>query len=306
MASRSTYLKLGQFVVAAFSALVAIGTLIGISRLHHRVIYAYTFFDEPVTGLETGAPVRVRGVPIGQVGLITFGPDHRTVEVRSDIDVDALERLGFPSPEPKGIMHIPSSLRTQLASQGLTGGRFLAIDFFDEATNPPPPLPFQPPENYIPAARSVQHSLEEAAKTALMGVAELVETLRQQKTAERIAGTTQEANEVLVLLHQMLRDLDQQGIPQRAGATIAQLQQAVTRINRLIDRVDDEPGLLGTTQRSVGAVGEAGRSVTETTRNLNETLEEIRAAAASMRTLIEELERHPDMLLKGRGQERAP
>lgn len=141
MASRSTYLKLGQFVVAAFSALVAIGTLIGISRLHHRVIYAYTFFDEPVTGLETGAPVRVRGVPIGQVGLITFGPDHRTVEVRSDIDVDALERLGFPSPEPKGIMHIPSSLRTQLASQGLTGGRFIAIDFFDEATNPPPPTP---------------------------------------------------------------------------------------------------------------------------------------------------------------------
>lgn len=139
-----------------------------------------------------------------------------------------------------------------------------------------------------------------------MGVAALVETLQQQKTAERIAGTTHEANEVLVLLHQMLRDLDQQGIPQRAGATIAQLQQAVTRINRLVDRVDDEPGLLGTTQRSVGAVGEAGRSVTETTRNLNETLEEIRAAAASMRTLIEELERHPDMLLKGRGQEKAP
>jgi phospholipid/cholesterol/gamma-HCH transport system substrate-binding protein len=306
MATRSTYLKLGLFVVLCGCALVAVGILIGLRRIHREVVSVYTFFDESVTGLEVGSPVRARGVPIGQVGEITFAPDHRMVSVRSDIDVEEVVRLGFPSPGEKGHIQVPSYVRARLASQGLTGGRYIALDFFDEKTHPPPELSFPPPENYIPAERSVQNSLEQAASTAMNGLASLVETLRSQHLAERVVHTTTEADEVMALLQQVLRSIQQQHLPQRATATVEELRLAANRINRLLDQIGGEAGLIATTQRSVGAVGEAGRQATDTTHNLGETIEEIRSAAAAVRTLADRLERDPDMLLKGRGKEEAP
>lgn len=306
MATRSTYLKLGLFVVLGCCALVAAGILIGFHRLHRRVVPVYTFFDEAVTGLAVGSPVRARGVPMGEVGEITFAPDHRMVQVRSDIDVDEVARLGLPPVDEKGHIPVPSNMRARLASQGLTGERYIALDFFDEKTNPPPELSFRPPENYIPAARSVQNTLEQAATTAMNGLASLVETLRSQQVPERVAHTTAEADEVLTLLHQILRSTDQQNLPRRATATVEEIHLAASRINRVLDQVGGESGLIATTQRSVGAFGEAGHQATDTTRNMSETLEEIRSAAAAIRTLADRLERDPGMLLKGRGKEKTP
>jgi hypothetical protein len=47
-------------------------------------------------------------------------------------------------------------------------------------------------------------------------------------------------------------------------------------------------------------VGEVGRNATSATRDLKDVLEEIRAAAVSLRELSEEIEQQPDMLIKGR------
>jgi paraquat-inducible protein B len=305
MATRATYLKIGLLVLLGGCAFLALGVLIGLQRIHRKYVSFYTYFDEAVTGLDVGSPVRARGVPVGQVGRITFAPDHRMVEVRSDVDVDEMVRLGLPKPGETGMV-IPTNLRAQLAAQGLTGQRFMSFDFFDEKTNPPPALSFPPQKNYIPAARSVQKSLEEAATTAMDGVASLVETLRRAQVGEKLVATTSEADEVLRLLHQMLQSLDHQQLPQRTSATVEELREAAGRINELLARVDGDAGLLATTQRSVGAVGEAGRQASETTRNLSETLEEIRSAAAAIRALADRLERDPDMLLKGRGKGNAP
>lgn len=307
MATRSTYLKLGLFVMLCGCALVATAILVGLQRIHREVVPVYTFFDEAVTGLAVGSPVLARGVPLGQVGAITFAPDHRMVEVRGDIDVAEVVRLGLPRPDEKGHMQVPSNMRAQLASQGLTGGRYIALDFFDEKTHPPPVLSFPTPENYIPSTRSVPNTLEQSATTALNGLASLVETLRSRQLAERVVHTATEADEVLAQLQQVLRSVHQQNLPGRATATVEELHQAASRINRLLDeQVGGEAGLIATTQRSVGAVGEAGRQATDTTRNLSETLEEIRSAAAAVRTLADRLERDPDMFLKGRGKEKTP
>lgn len=305
MATRATYLKIGVLVVLGACAFISLGILIGLQRIHRKYVSFYTYFDEAVTGLEVGAPVRARGVPIGQVGEITFAPDHQRVQVRSDLDVERMVRLGLPNPERAGAQ-MPPNLRAQLVSQGLTGQRFVAFDFFDEKTNPPPVLSFVPPRNYVPAARSVQKSLEEAATSAMEGLAALIEPLRKARTGEKLADTTTEADEVLRLLRQILQGLDSQKLPQRTTATVEELREAASRINKLLARIDGDRGLIATTQRSVSAVGEAGRGAADTTRNLNETLEEIRSAAAAIRALADRLERDPDMLLKGRGKGNAP
>jgi hypothetical protein len=306
MATRSTYVKIGLFVTLGLCAILAVGVLIGLARIHRRTISVYTYLDEAVTGLEVGSPVRVRGVPIGQVGNITFGPDHRMVEVRSDVDVDAVVRLGFPAPDEKGRIQVPSNMRAQLASQGLVGVRYLAADYFDEKTNPPPVLSFSPPGNYIPAARSVQATLEESAKSAMNGVASLVETLQRGHLSERVVHTTTQADQVLVLLQQFLRSVNRQDLPQHATDTLEGIRMAAGRVNKVLERFDGDSGLVATTQRSVGSFGDASRQAGDSARDLSETLEEIRSAASAMRILADRLERDPDMLLKGRAKGNAP
>jgi hypothetical protein len=64
--------------------------------------------------------------------------------------------------------------------------------------------------------------------------------------------------------------------------------------------------LLAATQRSVSSFGEAGRNVAGATRDLDETLSDIREAAAAFRELADELDRQPDALIKGRARRAGP
>lgn len=302
MATRATYLKIGVFVTLGICGLIAVAMLIGIRRVHRKVVPFYTYFEEDVTGLDVGSVVRVRGVPVGQVGTITIAPDHRHVEVRSDIEADTFGRLGFNTPEHP---HVPPTVRAQLGTLGLTGVRYVAIDFFDERTNPLPVLSFKPAANYIPAARSIQYNLEQAATTAMTGLAEVVDTLRREQVSERVVHTTQQADEVIALVNRILLSIDRQHLPQRATDTVEDLQGSVRRINAVLDRVASDTGVLARAERSASAIGDVAPRAVDMSRNLEETLEELRATAAAIRHLADRLERDPDMLLKGRAKEAA-
>ena len=152
--------KLGLFVVAALATMVAVTFWIGAQRFERESFQAISYFDESVQGLDVGSPVKWRGVTVGTVSDLTVAPDGRHVQVTSDIFVDALTRLGLEVPQ-QGQAFIHPNLRVQLASVGITGIRFLQTDFFDPERHPPPPLPFEPPWNYVPSTPSTLKSVEE-------------------------------------------------------------------------------------------------------------------------------------------------
>jgi ABC-type transporter Mla subunit MlaD len=301
MAARANYVKIGLFVMLGFGALAAIGIVIGVQRLRRETVSYYTYFNEAVAGLDVGAPVKARGVTIGQVGNITFAPDQRMVEVRSDLDVALLMRAGLRKTARKDEpLPMPPDLRAQLASQGLTGTRYLALDLFDPETNPVPKLTFPTPENYIPAARSIQKSLEESVSRAMDSLAEVADTLAREEIGEKLVRTTAHADEALVSLNHILQNVRREELPSHTVALLANLQVASKKLNQVLDRLNGETGLLSATQRSVSAVGEAGRSTAQATRDVDSTLTEIRSAAEAIRSLADALEREPDMLVKGR------
>src|SRR5205807_1515549 len=135
-----------------------------------------------VQGLDVGSPVKFRGVTVGTVAEITIAPDRRHVQVTSNIYVDALVRLGLRTRAPRsGEEFIDPRLRVQLASAGITGVRFIQTDFFDPERYPPPPLPFEPPWNYVPSARSTLKNAEAA------GVSDAQEELQAGLVALREA-----------------------------------------------------------------------------------------------------------------------
>jgi len=297
LAARTSYVKIGIFVILGIASAFLTAIAIGVQRLHHETVSFYTYFNESVDGLDVTAPVRLRGVRIGQVGDITIAPDAIRVEVRCDIDVATMRRLSL-SP----YREIPPNLRTQLASQGLvSGAKYISIDYFDPKVNPPPELTFPTPWRYIPAARSVQKSLEESVTRAMDGLQQLVATLQRQGFSEKLVSTVVDADALLVGLDQTLKSVDRERLPARAAATLESLRATVGKAKGVLDRVDGSSGLLVTAQHSITALGDVGRNAAGATSNLSDAFGQVREAAEAIRSFIDEMERDPEMLLKGRG-----
>src|SRR4051812_1341511 len=142
MSAPTNHWKLGLFVVVGFA--LALGTVawLGARSLRKEVGRYVSYFDESVQGLEVGSPIKFRGVTIGTVGKIDIAIDHRNVEVTSELGKAELARLGLDVAvgpvrpgEPKKLEQ-GLGLRVQLASSGLTGVKFLQLDFFPVAENP--------------------------------------------------------------------------------------------------------------------------------------------------------------------------
>src|SRR5258705_6584944 len=75
MAARPHYFKIGLFVIA--SVFIAAGALValGAGSIFKEKILFETYLNESVQGLEIGAPVKYRGVQIGNVDGISFAED---------------------------------------------------------------------------------------------------------------------------------------------------------------------------------------------------------------------------------------
>ena len=169
MTTPANHWKLGLFVVVGVVLALGIVVFLGAESMHQETVAYATYFDESVQGLEVGSPVKVRGVTIGNVSAIEVAADRRhAAEVTSSITVKDLAEMGLAEGKGRKLhVQIPADVRAQLASQGITGVKFLQIDFFDPKDNPLPDLPFPVPAHYIPAAVSTMKSLEDAMVRAV-------------------------------------------------------------------------------------------------------------------------------------------
>ena len=324
MATPANYVKIGLFVVLGFAAALALAIGLGATQTRRVTVDLFTYFNESVQGLEVGSPVTFRGVRIGRVGDITIAPDHRLVEVRMAIDVASVEQLGLV---PKGeyertriFPEPPSDLRAQLGSLGLTANKYIAVDFFDPKSNPPPDLPFPPRSHYIPAATSLTKGLEDSLAKAMDqatqfldhgthvvdDVDRIVADLERGGAGNNAARTIAQAGDAMENLNRLVKGVDRAKIVENGGATLASLRVAANDLTKIMGSIQGDHGLLATTQRSVSSFGEAGKNVAGATRDLDATLGDIREAAAAFRELADELERQPDMLLKGRAAAQRP
>ena len=187
----ANYWKIGLFVASGFLAIVGTLFYLGAQRLSRDKIEFTTYFDESVQGLDLGAPVKMRGVTIGTVSGITIAPDHRLVQVTSECYVDSMVRLNLGSEEELKNYEapVPPDLRVQLATTGITGVKFLLVDFFTDPDDPPP-LEFDTPPGYLPSAPSTLKSLEDGFYTmanalpqTLDAITSLAGTLERQVDA---------------------------------------------------------------------------------------------------------------------------
>lgn len=334
MAKQWNKTVIGVFVLSGIALLILSVILFGGGRFFGEKHRFVLFFQGSIRGLAAGAPVVLQGVQVGSVERIFLQEDPNTQALRIPVIIslvpDQIDTgdvlLGDLEEAVQNL--IAKGLKGQLTIQSLvTGQLIIELDFF-------PDLPTRLVGSDLPHMEipTIPSSLEQIARTiekipvqqlfeklvaAVDGIErtinapEIKEALKAiQLTAQGTERLVTRADGVVAGADRMLEKLDRQ-----VGALGASLKTASDNAGRLLDNIDAQVGplglearktldatrqLLANAQRTVDGVDGFVGQRSELRHRLNRSLEEITAAARALRALSDLLERHPEVLLRGK------
>ena len=170
MSAESKNFRLGLFVLGAAILTAGATIVLGVGALFRTKAFVETTIDESVIGLDEGSPVRYRGVLVGQVHSIGFvntvyQVDDNRVRVVVAMFPEKVKMAASAGGFPEELISKLSrdGLRIRLASQGLTGGLYLEVDYVDPKDNPVPHIAWVPEFPHIPSVKSTGARLIEEA-----------------------------------------------------------------------------------------------------------------------------------------------
>ena len=328
MKSATLYLRVGILVVAG--ALLAAGFVIFLAanRGSGPVQLFETYSRESVQGLDVGAPVRYRGVPVGRVTEIklvsaeyrpaaglAYTEAFQLVLVRFAVNVAQIGEV------PTLEQAIRLGLRAQISAQGITGVNYVELNFVNPERFPVAALPWTPRFPVVPSIPSTVAQVRDAAEVLVArlanvpleqmatNLAELLATINQQTSEGDLAIMLREAARAMVVLRGALEGGDLEG-------TVAELRAAAGAARSLLD----SPEL----RNAAGAVAGAATDLRRTTQRLPATMDtldrtlrsargatadvqselgpilaDLRATVANLRAATEQLRAAPSQLLLG-------
>ncbi|MDQ7990977.1 MAG: MlaD family protein [Candidatus Dactylopiibacterium sp.] len=247
-------------------------------------------FDQSLRGLSENAPVEFFGINIGQVRSVNV--DYDRERQRFPVIVDAViypERLGrirdkadlSHEATPAGTAQFISGLvarglRAQARTGNLiTGQLYIAIDF----------IPNTPAVAFDPQARplvmpTVRSSLDDIQQQ-LAGIVAKIDKIPFDSIGQKL-------------------DTGLDGL----GRTMRELNEGVLPEAR--EAIKDARGAIGDARGTFGALNESLAEGGPLQQNLRRTLQEFERSAFSLRMLTEQLNRHPESLLRGRREGDVP
>ncbi|MFL1463735.1 MlaD family protein [Roseococcus sp. DSY-14] len=318
---RRTYFSVGAMVLAGAVLLVGFILFLTGDRLRSGDVMFETYSRESVQGLETGSPVRYRGVQVGRVteiGLASaqyrrpqgeaFAGAFQLVVIRFAVD---LTRIGDI---PRIDLAVAQGLRARLASTGITGVVYIELDFADPERYPPAALPWEPRDLVIPSQPSTAAQVQSAAEQLLRRVEDvpieailtnlngLVSDLRARISAEEVQGLVDAGTALLNELRQEVRRADLPAVTEELRGAAAgvrglaegrEVRQALVRLNAAL-------GDIRTATRQVGpTVGRVNSTVGDVQAELAPLLRDLRAITSNLRETSEALRRSPSQTLLG-------
>ncbi len=289
--------KLGLFVLSGLMLGLLALFWLGSTRLRVTVP-AVTYFDESVQGLEIGSAVKLRGVTIGTVEKISLAPDRRHIRVLCAIYEDCTHEIGL-SPQHRldedSTLLWPQDLRMSIASGGITGIKFLQVDFVDPRQDPPPPLPFTPEQNYVPSMTSTLKSIEDPLVRAANALPQVLEdmhvTLQQVQQTLTDLKLPELGSDLHLLVQTLDRTLAELKVTELRGDVQSLIRtggETLQRTDQWIARLQSEDGPIERLAVSIESTLEVLRqevakaAVGGISETIRMTSKEIGAAASSI------------------------
>lgn len=338
MDEKKRYIRLGLFVAASLVVIAALLFILGGRSLFAPTETFESYFDQSVAGLDIGAPVKFRGVPLGQVSEILTSPavyetgvplDRRRgyIVVRFRITGSKAQVAQWRA---EASQMVAAGLRVQTQLAGITGQQYLAIDRFDPKENPPLPFDWTPEYPYLPSAPSLSAEI----------IANVQRFLGSLNEAD-IKNLGQNLNKLVVTLNRKVDELPVGELSAQASATLEGARAAIARLKAVLDKPEvdatlrslasasghldqvlADPGLTASIDnaaaitarlRQIAASGEFDRMVKslgdlvqrldgvvgDNQYDVRVIVQDLRVTADNLRTLSEALKRYPAGALIG-------
>jgi phospholipid/cholesterol/gamma-HCH transport system substrate-binding protein len=313
------YFKAGLFALGAMGVAMAFVVMLGGGAFLREGILYETYVDESVQGLDVGAPVKFRGVRVGEVKVIDFVQNdcdcHKHfIQLVCNVDTSAVGPR-MRDQLTRGLAHeIAGGLRMGLAARGLTGGLYVEMDYFDPAQNPPLKIDWEPKNLYIPSMASTTSRLLGAAEKLMDRVAavDLAETHAKvdrlldeaAESAAKVKVAAAEAPEAIRGIRELVRgplveEIREAFAEIRGGAQAwrASAEAGLSRSMENVRRATEE--LPATVERMNRTIRQMEAMLTSQQQDMAEAVEGLRAVAEQMRGLVFEAERNASGLIFG-------
>lgn len=327
MKSSALYLRVGILVLVGAALAVGFVLFLAGGRSVATELYE-TYSRESVQGLDVGAAVRYRGVPIGRVTEIKLASaEYRRAAGTLHAEAFQLVLIRF-SVETARLGQVPPldeairlGLRARITGQGITGVNYVELDFVAPERYAVEAVPWTPRHPLIPSIPSTAAQVRDAAEQLAMrlsnvpleqlmtDLAKLLATVNQQTTEGDLAVTLREAARTMTLL----RDAMDGG---ELAATMTELRAAATAARALIEAPEIRAAL-GSTAAAANELRRSAERLPAAMDNLERTLRaargttgdvqvmiapilaDLRATVANLRAATEQLRASPSQLLFG-------
>jgi paraquat-inducible protein B len=334
MDQKAIYFRVGIVILAGLGMIAGLVLWVGADAFRSGGRKFETYFHESVQGLDIGAAVRFRGVPVGRVTEVSMAladypvPDAQRVlgndaftlvVVRFEVFTERFIQRG----EGEIARLVQGGLRVRMASQGITGVLYLEADFLDPRRFPPIAVPWEPRFPVIPSAPSTLTQFTSAAER-------LVARLEQAQLPEMIES----ANALLKALTETVSSGEAYRLIVEASDLVSQIRDTVGRVSPpLVAAVDEAQRSLaaieqtlasretrqtirnietatGRLPQTVGAIEGAARRLETVTadadRDIGPLLRELRQTAENLRIITENMRQYPSQVLFGAPPPRDP
>jgi len=324
---------IGAFVAGGVVLFIAAFILLGAGSFSGAKPTALAYFDDSVSGLDIGAPVKFRGVTIGKVSQVLLrtesqAPSDYSIPVVMEFTPDLLTRRGLDQAlvDKSGLrVSVEKGLRAKLQQQSvITGVLYVELDYFpDTAYKLHDTKGIQAeiptlPSNLGALTKAVSQTLDQLSRVDFVAITKKVDSIlgRIDKGAsqiefEKINGNLVRASDNIA---RITGDPAITKAVEDFSAAMKSVDSLVKRLNQQVDPVaDDIKSMAAAGRKALERLNETAenlRTLTKagspTRRELDTALADVSEAATAIRSLADFLERNPETIIQGRSKRSAP
>ena len=318
----------GMFVLGALAIFIVGFLSFGGSNIFSRPSRFSIYFEESVSGLDPGAPLKFNGVRIGRVAAVNVRYDAATkkalvqtiCEINRNVLTDSAGvTIDLTNPAVLQDL-IDRGLRARLNLTGITGLLFVELDFEDVSKYPANPRFMAEPFPVVPAIPSPISEVQQS-------IVEIVANLKQVD----FAGLSKQVKMLLDSTNQKVNDFDAKALTAKVGGAadaintfvnspearqaFANLNETLTATRAAVAKIDTQVGpmsvdlkaTLAAAQTAMKTLDAAAATTKQFVQQQGQTgdeltlaLRQIAEAAGALENLANAIERNPSSLIVGK------
>ena len=318
---------IGIFVVSMMLLFVAMLFSFGLASRITPKVKIESYFPESVQGLTEGAAVKYKGVPIGSVRGIAIRGSDQQIRVEMEIELKNFQGIDrkplFAGPTEFGRWlegEVTKGLRGRLDYAGITGMRYIELDYFDDPGGDPP-ASTEKGVFLIPSTSSPFKDITRSLNTSL----ERISRIRFEEISDNLVHSLADLNRLLSSpelraaiekLHRVAGNLEQSSQSLNTALSEPRLMKmaedteaSLHRIRSLAERLDDALARsdiaagVAAFQQAAEAVRGTARFIESRQPGMDALMEQMNRTLEALRAAAESLENDPSAVVRGR---RAP